>query len=264
MSRPKPRVGYRGMTLTIVTGDQPPATIDIYNTWVVDPRFEATRLDANRHLERRLYQTAPAEVQRMLYGMSFAQMSVQGNEVPIADLVAPDVAKIGCPNGPSAPGVNDWIKHAGYNNCYNYANDALNIDEWSEAALPGTLTKMPASTVTSQVRAKLRIAILDDGVTRVASDRVPSACPANNRHYMVVILRHHPSSTMVKDFHCFRLDSDGTWSHKDASGIPRNTDDAGNDPNTGDVITDLTEAKFDGDPVLVGVYRAKKNNQKVK
>ena len=264
MSRPKPRVGYRGMTLTIVTGDHPPATIDIYNTWVVDPRVDATRFDADRRIESRIYQTAPTEIRRLLYGMSFAQISAQGNEVSIADLLPPDVAKIGCANGPSAPGNPDWVTHAGYNNCYNYANDALNFDEWSEAALPGTLTKMPTTTVPSQVKSKLRAAILADGLTRVASNRVPAACPANNKHYMVVILRHHPSSNAVMDFHCLRLDTDGTWSHKDASGIPRNTDDAGADPNTGDIITDLTQAKFDGDPVLVGVYRAKKNNLKIK
>ena len=264
MAKPKPRVGYRGMTLTIVTGDNPPVPIEIYDQWVIDPRFEATRLDSNRKLENRIFKTAPAEVKAVINGMTFSAISAQGNEVPIAGLVPPDPAKIGCANGPSAPGSKDWILHAGYNNCYNYANDVLNLDEWSEAALPGNLTKMPATTVTSQVKAKLRSAILADGLTRVANDRVPAACPAANKHYMVVILRHHPSSNAVKDFHCFRLDTDGTWSHKDATGIPRNTDDGGANPNTGDVITDLTQAKFDGDPVLVGVYRAKKDNVKIR
>lgn len=264
MPRPKPRLGYRGLTITLVTGEKAPVTIDIYNQWVVDNRFEVARLDAKRQLENMIFKTAPKEVARLFKQMSFSAITAMGTEVQIAGLNPPDSAKIGCANGPSAPGSKDWILHAGYNNCYNYANDVLNIDEWSSSALPGTLTKMPATTVTAQVKAKLRTAITADGLTRVASNTVPAGCPAANKHYMVVILRHHPSAAAVKDFHCFRLDTDGTWSHKDASGIPRNTDDAGANPNTGDIITDLTQAKFDGNPVLVGVYRAKKNNTKVK
>lgn len=264
MPRPKPRLGYRGMTVTLVTGDKAPATIDIYNQWVVDPRFAAVRADFKRQLEIMIFRTAPPEVASVFQTMSFAQMSAQGNEVQIKGLNPPDAAKIGCANGPSLPASKDWVGRAGYNNCYNYANDVLNIDEWAPSALPGTLTKMPASTVTATVRKAIRAAITKDGLTKVAGDKVPSTCPLVNRHYMAVILRHHPSSQAVKDFHCFRLDTDGTWSHKDASGIPRNTDDGGANPNTGDIITDLTQARFDGDPVLVGVYRAKKNNAKIK
>lgn len=264
MPRLKPRLGYRGMTITLVNGEKPPVTIDIYNQWVVDSRFEVARLDVKRQLENMIFKTAPIEVRAVIQEMSFSALTAQGNEVPIDGLKPPDSPKKGCAYGPSAPGSKDWIGRADYNNCYNFANDVLNIDEWSESALPGTLTKMPATTVTAKVKAILRAAIKVDGLQRVEDDTVPAACPIADKHYMVVILRHHPSSIAVKDFHCFRLDMDGTWWHKDASGLPRNTDDAGANPNTGDLITDLTQAKFDGNPVLVGVYRAKKDNPKIK
>ena len=265
LPEPQPRLGYRGFVVTFLN-ERSQMSVEVYAQWAADLREEKKRvlLDKGRQFEKLIYQTAPAPAVEAVQGMSFAQLISQGKEVTIAGLNPPDAPKINCANAPSLPSAKDWTTHRDYNNCYNYANDVLNIDEFSMAALPGTMTAMPSSTVTSTVKAVLRTQILKDDVTRVAGDKVPSTCPAANRHYMAIVLRHHPGSTAVMDFHCFRLDQDGTWSHKDGTKLPRNTDDAGTSPAAGNVITDLTQAKFDGDPVLVGVYRAKKNNPKVK
>lgn len=260
--RPKARIGYRGFTITIIKEATARAsTFDVFNGTVQERRTDRMLSDPGRRFEDLIYQTAPPEVTVALGGMSFQLLSASGPETAISGLNPPDSAKVGCANGPTLPSSKAWKTHADYNNCYNYANDVLNQDEWSEAALPGTLTKMPSSTVTSVVRTILRTHILKDGLTKVAGDKVPATCPAANKHYLAVILRHHPNSTVVHDFHCLRLDKDGTWSHKDGSGEPRNTDDSG---AYGNVITDLTQAMFDGEPVLVGVYRGRKNNTKIR
>jgi len=257
--RQKPRVGYHGFTVTLIKeATSRVSTLDVFSGIVQERRTERVMLDPQSRFEELIYQTAPPSVTEALGGMSYALLSSSGPETAIAGLNPPDYAKVGCANGPTLPSSKDWKTHADYNNCYNYANDVLNLDEWSEAALPGTLTQMPSSTVTSVVRGILRAKILTDGLTRVAGDKVPPACPASNKHYLAVIIRHHPNSTVVHDFHCLRLDKDGTWSHKDGSGDVRNIDDSGA------VITDLTQARFDGDPTLVGVYRGKKNNTKIK
>lgn len=259
--RPKPRLGYHGFTMTLVKETTATAsTIDVFNGTVQERRTDRVMSDPKRGFEEFIFQTAPPTVIEALGSMSYAMLSGQGPETAIAGLNPPDSAKAGCPNAPTLPSMKDWKTHADYNNCYNYANDVLNVDEWSEAALPGTLKKMPASTVTTIVKGILRNQILTDGLTRVAGDKVPTVCPALNKHYLAVIIRHHPNSTVVHDFHCLRLDQNGTWSHKDGSGEVRTTDDSG---AYGNVITDLTQARFDGNPVLVGIYRAKKNNTKI-
>lgn len=257
---PKPfaRTGYRGFTLTLVTGEETPIVLHVYDQWVVNARMAIQLFDAKRDFEREIYHTAPPSVLETIHGLPFTQLIQHGNEARIAGLNPPDLPKASCANGPSPMSSKDWIGHAEHNNCYSYANDVLNTDEFADFALPGRLKKMPATTQTAAVRKTLRVALLADGLVRCTGDRVPAACPGSNKHYMAVVIRHHPGSTLVQDFHCLRLDIDGTWSHKDESGEPRNTDDGGK------VITDLTQAVFEGTPTLVGVYRAKKDNPKIK
>ena len=252
-----PRVGYRGLTLTLVSGETRPRPIEIFGE-LVGFAGQERFYDAKRKFEQEVYKTAPPEVLRDVGGMTWAQLSEAGNEGPISGLKPPDPPKIGCANGPDPVASKAWSANLGHNNCYNFANDVLNTDEFTDYALPGSFTKVPANISTAALKTKLRAALTADGLVRVTTDKVPAACPGANKHYVAIIIRHHPGSSAVKDFHCLRLDKDGTWYHKDNSGEPRNTDDNLN------VITDLTQAQFNGNAVLVGIYRAKRNNPKIK
>ena len=260
----KARLGYQGFAVSFVQGCEPPHTLEVFDGLVYDSSMRVFRVDAGRSVEQLIYAKATPVVLTELDNMSFAALSLPDNEQPIAGLKPPDTKKKGCGNGPSLPRSKKWKKFRQSNNCYNYANDVLNTNTFSPGAMPGAMTALPATLTAAQAKARLRQAIKQDGLLRYVGDKVPSICPPKNKHYVVVIIRHLPGSPNVRDFHCLRLDKNGTWSHKSNVGLPRNRDDGGPNPKKGRVIRDLTKAVFTGSPELVGVYKAKKNNRKIK
>lgn len=278
--QPFPRLGYRGIEVTLIEKDKVMAHVVFHASGAVDQLTGALLEDEARAVERLLFGTAPRAALRLGQApvdtgtkkkgqdrkrkkskrqppsLTWQTIDRTGNETLIQGLKPPGKPSTRCRTGASAPSSKPWSAHASYNNCYNYGNDRINRDSTEKAALPGEMRTRPNGM--AALKRKLRKEILKDGLVRVAGDRVPAACPINGSHYVVVIIRDAHANTTAKDFHCVRLDKSGKWSHRDASGFPRATDDAGRP------ITDITTAVFDGSPDLVGVYVAKKNNAKIK
>jgi hypothetical protein len=139
---------------------------------------------------------------------------------------------IGVPKGPAnspqcATAQANWmsgpwddLRH----NCYSYACGAK-----SGRRVPGESTGQPI-TSTSTV-AQIHQACGRDGLTYLPA--LPNQCMLDG-YYIAIVWR----SSDLGGFHCYRLNRDGTWSHKDGSRFARNADD------TSRPITDLTRAWF--------------------
>lgn len=251
-----PRLGYRGIAVLFRTdAGQLLGAWQCYYGEAIDLRARALLLDRNRELEHALFDRLARGHFVSMQSLRWDNIDAQGNERPIAGLTPPGLPDEPCAYGATDPHSKAWIKHMLLNNCYNYANDVLNVDPFTPPAMPGHMTgtlQGPPATLMAQLHA----AILSDDLESLGNS-VPAACPSPAHHVMLVMLRQvHPATTQL-DFHCVRLDQEGTWSHLDASGYPRNTDDAGRP------ITDVTQAVFDGSPELVGVYMAIANNPKI-
>jgi hypothetical protein len=186
-------------------------------------------------------------VLKQLEGMTFAQLITAGRDARIDGLEGPD-RQLQCESSPEYHGhTGPWKTYKYDNNCYNYANDKL-VTPPAGPAIPGPGNDL-GSSANPLTDDALRNALGADKLEHRGS-RLPSSCPPAGAHYVAIVLRHHPVNHHVRDFHCVRLDRDGSWSHKDGNGRVRNKDDVGNK------ITDLTAAAFKWSPKLMGIYAA--------
>ena len=105
-----------------------------------------------------------------------------------------------------------------YNNCYNYANDKIT----NTFAQPG---RGSGSTITNVLCPTVTQAALRDGQISV-----PAAVSTPKEGYFIALVSaNHPT---FQDYHWYRLDSNGMWSHKPGGTVARNTD------NSGELISD--------------------------
>jgi hypothetical protein len=148
---------------------------------------------------------------------------------PILDVPASVDRTPLCRAAPADDWAGKWIDHPLKNNCYNYAND-VGVDEsrpWP--AIPGRgggCEEIEHNTTVQQIQE----ACTCDGLELLL--RLPDACP-HNGHFVAVIVRPERH-----DFHCFRLNRNLVWSHKDGSDVPTSDDD------DGQPIRDLGRARF--------------------
>jgi hypothetical protein len=246
----RPRSGFRGFELTLQDDSGRSALYQTFNRLVFETETEKLLQDtADVALEKQLYLTAPADVMKRLDGLTYEALTAPGDETLIDGLQGPDV-HLECDSSPTYIGNGDPMNAKnplhGINNCYNYATFAANKSV-SSGAVPGVKDKL----LSDLNEVTLKAALIHDKLEFVGM-KLPDACPNDgDAHYVVVVLRHVPSSTAVKDFHCIRLDQSGKWSHKDGKGPVTNVDNAGKE------MTDLTKAKFSFTPKLMGVYRAR-------
>jgi hypothetical protein len=126
-------------------------------------------------------------------------------------------------------------------NCYNYA---CNIEgDGAAPAMPGR--NSPNAISDRPTIEDLRRACAADGLRFV--ERLNGVCADSDGH--VIALINRPPQN--RGYHFFRLNRDGTWSHKDGQGIARKTDDT--IPN-GVTITSLTTADFAYPYEFVGYF----------
>lgn len=105
----------------------------------------------------------------------------------------------------------------GNNNCYNYANDKIT----NSFAQPGTGSGHPYQEITPE---EMLRASEYDGLVQLnvsASDPPPEAPEQPNCVVALVVAED-------VDFHWYRLDDNGLWSHKPGSSRARNHDGNGN------------------------------------
>ena len=105
-----------------------------------------------------------------------------------------------------------------YNNCYNYANDKIT----NTFAQPG---RGSGSTASNMACGDVSPAAQRDGQVSAAS---ASSTPSEGHFIALVVAPNY-------DYHWYRADSNGMWSHKPGGTAARNTDNSGqliSDPRT--------------------------------
>lgn len=114
------------------------------------------------------------------------------------------------------------------NNCYNYACNRITDTN----AVPGRKAGL-AFDEGNPTCVELTAALLADGL--VHSDAPRCSC-AGCSHRVALAIKP-AQETSPSDFHLYRQDRDGWWSHKEGGGAVTNLDESGNrikDPETAD------------------------------
>jgi hypothetical protein len=247
-----PRLGYQGLVVSSPDGEVPGFTVWSGLVWQGDAPG-AVRADPGQRLERWLLSETMLPVVFTTYSLDFEAVNKPRNEQPIIGL--PGDRRIGglqCPRAPAFPGnVMPWTDATVGNNCYSYANNESATK--STPPIPGKHD----SNVTFNQQSLMTGAKQDKLVATVPPDRLPAACPDGEAeaHYLAICLREQTGQ--ARDFHCLRLDADGTWSHKDGKKRVRNTDD------TGTPITDLRTARFKDQLTFVGFFGSMEGVRKI-
>lgn len=254
---PYPRLGYRGVEIIVRDDDRHiRSRTVVYYGAVFDPARVTLLDDRARVLEHQVFQRVAGTSFQGLEKLTWATVDQTGNETTIGGLESSPTASPSCENGPTTPASKPWAANMTLNNCYNYANDVLNTDDLASPAMPGHLAgRGPGDRPTFKQLVHGEV-VSDDLVA--LGESVPAVCPSSGHHVIVVMMRDAHRHTSQLDYHCVRLDKNGHWSHFDASGMPRMTDDAGRQ------IDNITTAVFDGSPELIGVYMALADNPKIK
>jgi hypothetical protein len=243
----RPLSGFRGFRVAFFAHGSDYVEFQTYDRLILESRTGVLRRDtAEISFEQQLYATAPDTlVFTRLAGMTFAELRTAGGvKTTIAGLKGPD-HKLKCKSSPLFIGnTGEWKSRILDNNCYNYATFKLSLP-FTANAVPGPGDDLLSKPLTETA---LKDALGLDKLKDQGST-LPSVCSPAGAHYLVVVLRQDVSGKL-RDFHCVRLDRDGTWSHKDGNDEVRNIDDDSLP------MTDLTVARFDWSPTLVGIYLA--------
>lgn len=213
-----PRLGYRGFLVSRpATSPQGPLSLWVQDQIVDYGQTDPNRIADNRDLERWLLETAPKDLppkvvsavtneinQSPLNTDSYLNARSSGSNCP--ECVAAD-APVYNPAVWNTPAVQP------YNNCYNYANDQIT----NTFAQPGRAHNVYPANIDC---AEYQNAAHADGLL------VP-ADPANQLNagegwYVALVV------WPFVDFHWYRQDSNGCWSHKPGSTPATNLDNGGN------------------------------------
>lgn len=250
----EPNSGYGGVILHIAGETGPGRYLTIFGEHVFDSASDSVLLDPGRTLERTLYDAAPPAALELIDKLRFEQAIVAVNE-NMTVLGALPGAVPNCPDAPAfleAPPPVPWNTSPGRddNNCYNYANDVFsNIDD----ALPGGVLRH------QWTESQMHDLLTADGLVPVTPDRkqLPAGCDRHDRAHLIAVSLRRKRGTRLengvqvdnfKDFHCFRLDQGGVWSHKDGRKKATNLD------NRNRKLRDLSAGRFKLVHHLVGYY----------
>jgi hypothetical protein len=140
--------------------------------------------------------------------------------------------------------------HVGLNHCYNYATDVMT----DHAALPGEGSGTACcSTDRSVTCTKVGAAAESDKL-----DSTTNTTPSNPPHAHFVALAVEPADTPGRDFHWYRRDCNGLWSHKVGNSPARDVDESGQtivDPQSCDRGTyKVFCGFFTCDPAIVTIF----------
>lgn len=215
-------LGYRGFTVLDHTGGYSAHVLD----GVVDPAPGLPSfIEDSKTLEGWLLQTAGSAVHPDVVQAISRVVAKRGTAV--LNSVAPAIAGA-CPscNAADAPTYNPGIWNTPTaqpsNNCYNYANNKMT----NTFAQPGRATGKPYSLFSC---ADVESAALSDGLRPVTG--FGGGLGTGQGFYVALVI--WPG----QDFHWYRQDNVGCWSHKPGTSAARNYDNSGNaisDPGTAD------------------------------
>jgi hypothetical protein len=217
-------LGYRGMSITR-TPDLPGRQQQLFlHEDIVDQGFGAANLIDETGMESWLLETARQAIDGDLSAYVQAQIAQRRTDAfsARADKV------VVCPKDQAADSPaynpsfwNDWNVQI-LNNCYDYANDHAT----NTFAQPGFAS---ASQAPSYTCGDLTAAARSDGLRIASGFSEPLAVGAG--WYIALVV------WPARDFHWYRQDDAGCWSHKPGQTAARNVDNSGSqitDPQTCD------------------------------
>lgn len=253
----EPNSWYGGITVHVDSPSGLSQSFVVHDEHVFEAHTDIVRMDSGRQVEQRLYSLMPADQAALLDNQTFQALSAALNEDKDVEGATAGEPKPACETAlpfPVSPPASPWDKLPGRedNNCYNYANDVFStVDD----ALPGGKLRH------EWTRAKMHELVTDDGlvpVSNVNNTKLPTVCLNKPQVHLVAIsLRKKKTQPALEngvqvenfgDFHCFRLDAGGVWSHKDGSKKIKNTDNATHP------LLDLGTGNFKLEHFLVGYY----------
>ena len=224
-------LGYRGVEIRFENATEP---ILVQCGVVKVASSSPNLLDVNREIERFVLKTMPETDQNVGVAMTRQVSGVVRQHIEEALAAKIDLSKfvqIGPPqiNGncppnvgacapPYEPAMWNFSPTQPNNNCYNYANDRVT----NTFAQPGRYHNAQYTALTC---ASVQPAAVADGL--VASANFTQAIP--DGWYVALVIWPNV------DFHWYRQDKNGCWSHKPGSTAARNTDNSNNpilDPQT--------------------------------
>lgn len=212
-------LGYRGFTIT----RHDPALAAVgqvrIHESIVDRGVDAPNLADSTKIESFLLDTFQGQLRPDVFSHTQSQLNnpqIFGLNTKV--LGCPPCHAVDAPNYDPAAWNNPAVQP--YNNCYNYANDHAT----NTFAQPGRAHGKQTSVMDC---AHVQPAALADGLIKVPNFTAPLAAGAG--WYVALVI--WPGA----DYHWYRQDNVGCWSHKPGQTAARNVDNAGNsisDPNT--------------------------------
>ena len=217
-------LGYRGLEVRFEDSSEP---IHIHGGVVGTLAASPNIVDEGRDIERFLIKTMP-DAERNAGMVMSGEVSGLVREQIEKDLKTSfDLSRIGnivlllCPQNKAAcappyePAMWNFSPTQPNNNCYNYANDRVT----NTFAQPG---KYHNAQYTALTCASVQPAAVADGLTAAANFTTAVA----DGFYVALVIWPNV------DFHWYRQDKGGCWSHKPGGTAARNTD------NSNKIITD--------------------------
>jgi hypothetical protein len=243
-------LGYRGFLITSGDEDLAPEESIVVEAGIIDVRRLALNLvDDQNRVERWLLASAGSAMDAALRQRVATSIRFLPPMLPMARPAQPRARARRSRRQRKAPACkpdfepSKWngAAHVGVNTCYNYATDVRT----DHSALPGEgsgsgCCGTDASVTCGKVGAK----VVQDGLVKVTS--LNATNPANS-HYLALVVE--PAGTPGRDFHFYRRDCDGTWSHKVGNAPARNWDESFN------TITDPEACDRGPYTVFCGYYR---------
>ena len=210
-------LGYRGLEVRFDDSSEP---IHIHGGVVGTLASSPNVVDADRSIEKFLVGTMP-DTERVA-GLALDQPTHDAVrdvvQRDLAERIAIEIPKIvinPCPPcvaacaPPYEPAMWNFVPTQPNNNCYNYANDRVT----NTFAQPG---KYHNAQYTALTCASVQPAAVADGL--VASANFTTAI--SDGYYVALVIWPNV------DFHWYRQDKSGCWSHKPGSTAARNTDES--------------------------------------
>lgn len=216
-------LGYRGFEIQSFTADLPNKLFCFDGIVDIRDQTQLNYIDKDSEIESFLASTGASALAKEEKNFIEGEISknVKGGTAGITKALKAAISLLAVP--PFDPGKWNIPSVQPYNNCYNYANDKIT----NTFAQPG---RGSGSTIADILCPTVTQASQRDGQISVAP---PSSTPAQG-HFIALVSANHP---FFKDYHWYRLDSSGKWSHKPGGTAATNLDNSGSlisDPRISD------------------------------
>jgi len=212
-------LGYRGFVIESYESSIPAKAFCFDGIIDINDQQQLNFIDADSSLENFLLKTAAGVLteDEIKYIDSEILKNVKSGPASISKSLKATFDLLTVP--PYNPGKWNIPSVQPYNNCYNYANDKIT----NTFAQPG---RGSGSTIANSLCGTVSPAAQTDGQISITN---ASGTPADGQ-FIALVSANTPT---FKDYHWYRLDLNGLWSHKPGSTPARNTDNSGkliNDP----------------------------------